>query len=332
MLELDELERHASVDPSAATALGKLALVGKAGGRTPHEGAKLLAAAAEAGVAEADALISVLIGADASQPSDWDVALDYLGRAAARGWLPARAQFAVISRDRKLVAQSREASPPADIWRQLKDSVDIENLIKAPPAQQKFESPDIKTIEYFATRDECEWMVARARPNLSRAGVFGQQQATMDYHATRTGNAAQFNILDADLVLMVLRARIAAATGVAVRSLEDTNVLHYGVGHEFKSHCDYLDPRVLGLKAELARTGQRVFTFLIYLNEDFSGGETRFERLDWQFKGRSGDALLFRNVSANDNPDPRTLHAGLPPLSGEKWVLSQWIRPHRPAP
>jgi hypothetical protein len=148
--------------------------------------------------------------------------------------------------------------------------------------------------------------------------------------ARRPFNAAQFNILDTDLVLIILRARMAATTGVAARTLEDTNVLHYAIGQEFRNHCDYLDPRVPGLEAGIARTGQRVFTFLIYLNDDFVGGETAFARLGWQFKGRPGDALLFRNVSETDVPDPRTLHAGLPPLTGEKWLLSQWIRSHRP--
>jgi hypothetical protein len=325
MEDLEQLERLAKGDdPHATTALGKLALVGKAGGRSPHDGAKLLAAAAEAGSGEADALISVLIGAEAKQASDWDLALDYLGRAAARGWQPARGQLAVLARDPQVAAQSQMDAPPSGIWRQLKDAVDVQGLLRPPRAEPKFENPDIKVIKQFATRNECQWLVHRARPNLSRAGVFGQRGK--DYDATRTSSGAQFNILDADLVLIVLRARIAAATGVAVRALEDTSVLHYAAGQEFKNHCDYLDPRVPGLETEIARTGQRVFTFLVYLNDDFAGGETAFERLRWQFKGRTGDALLFRNVNANDVPDPRTLHAGLPPRAGEKWLLSQWIR------
>ena len=36
------------------------------------------------------------------------------------------------------------------------------------------------------------------------------------------------------------------------------------------------------------------------------------------------------NVDAEGTPDPRTLHAGLPPTAGEKWVLSQWVRTRPP--
>jgi hypothetical protein len=35
---------------------------------------------------------------------------------------------------------------------------------------------------------------------------------------------------------------------------------------------------------------------------------------------------LFNNVDADGAPDHDTVHAGTPPTSGEKWVLSQWVR------
>lgn len=82
----------------------------------------------------------------------------------------------------------------------------------------------------------------------------------------------------------------------------------------------------LARAAELAPRGQRAATFLIYLNEAYEGGATQFPRLDWQYRGGRGDALLFSNVDAAGAPDYNTVHAGMPATSGEKWVLSQWIR------
>jgi len=76
----------------------------------------------------------------------------------------------------------------------------------------------------------------------------------------------------------------------------------------------------------LQRGGQRVATFLVYLNDGYEGGETSFPRLDYRFKGATGDALVFANVEPNGAPDPRTMHAGTPTTRGEKWLLSQWIR------
>jgi hypothetical protein len=67
-------------------------------------------------------------------------------------------------------------------------------------------------------------------------------------------------------------------------------------------------------------------TFLIYLNSEFEGGETDFPVLALAYKGATGDALYFGNVDSAGVPDPRTLHAGLPPTRGEKWLFSQWVR------
>jgi hypothetical protein len=98
------------------------------------------------------------------------------------------------------------------------------------------------------------------------------------------------------------------------------------VGQEFLPHFDFLNPDFPGHARDLARSGQRIATFLVYLNEGYEGGETEFPKLGWRYKGRTGDALLFRNLDAAGEPDRQTFHAGLPPTQGEKWLLSQWLR------
>ena len=103
-------------------------------------------------------------------------------------------------------------------------------------------------------------------------------------------------------------------------------VLHYETGQQFAPHFDFIDPDLPQLRADLARRGQRVATFLLYLNDDHEGGETAFPDLGWRHRGRKGDALMFWNVDPAGAPDRRTRHAGLSPTRGEKWLLSQWIR------
>jgi hypothetical protein len=49
-------------------------------------------------------------------------------------------------------------------------------------------------------------------------------------------------------------------------------------------------------------------------------------KLNWRYKGRKGDALLFWNLNTAGEPDRDTMHAGLPTTSGEKWIFSQWLR------
>jgi prolyl 4-hydroxylase len=106
--------------------------------------------------------------------------------------------------------------------------------------------------------------------------------------------------------------------------------MHYEVGQEFRVHHDFFDVNIPGHAREAAARGQRALTVLVYLNDGYEGGHTAFPHLGRSFKGRKGDALIFWNVDESGAPDWRTLHAGTAPTSGEKWLLSQWIRIRSP--
>ena len=98
------------------------------------------------------------------------------------------------------------------------------------------------------------------------------------------------------------------------------------VSERFALHCDYLNPENSSFAQQKAERGQRIATALIYLNEGFEGAETDFPGAGFRFKGAEGDGVFFWNVLPDGKSDPLTLHAGLPPAAGEKWLRSQWIR------
>ncbi len=97
---------------------------------------------------------------------------------------------------------------------------------------------------------------------------------------------------------------------------EPLQVLRYAPGQEYRPHFDAID------RAD----NQRVLTFLVYLNDGYEGGETRFLHSGLTVKGKKGDGLLFRNAGQDGRPDPNSQHAGLPVTSGEKFLASRWIR------
>ena len=115
--------------------------------------------------------------------------------------------------------------------------------------------------------------------------------------------------------------RIAAVSATDVRAGEPLQVLSYAPGQQYREHSDAL-PNV-------APGQQRVLTFLVYLDEDYEGGETAFPALGLQVRGRTGDGLLFRNAARDGTPDQRSIHAGLPVTRGVKHVASRWIRAER---
>jgi prolyl 4-hydroxylase len=69
-----------------------------------------------------------------------------------------------------------------------------------------------------------------------------------------------------------------------------------------------------------------VATCILYLNQDYAGGETYFEAGATRFRGRIGDALFFLNVDAAGRPDAQSRHAGLPVVKGTKWIATRWLR------
>ncbi len=331
--DLSELERAAaSGDAAAMTTLGSRLLTGDDGSFAPQKGADWLARAADQGNGEACALTAVLAGAGVCRPQSWDAALDSLQRSAELGWEPARAQLALLATNRRPVHP--ENDPPgsgADHWRRLRQAIDVDAWTAAPPREALSEAPRIRRIENFASEAVCAWMIERARGKLGRARTYDIETGEGIVESSRTNSETDFNIVESDLVLILLRARIAAATGLPPAVMELTKVLHYAVGQRFAPHYDFIDPATSGLSREVEARGQRLATLLVYLNDDYEGGETDFPAIGLRHRGHRGDALLFANVDLAGNPDRRTLHAGLPPTRGEKWLLSQWIRDRTPA-
>jgi len=313
-------------DVAAMTALGARLLAGRDAPLAPFDGAQLVVDAASKGDAQAADIVSVLTGAGACTPQSWPLAFDYLQLAAERGWPRARAQLALLAGDRELAQKSQNGGVPNDAWRHLRKSVDIASWITPAKAQVISQRPHLESCESFLPPPICDWLIERARPNLKPAQVYDDTEDGPRLANARTNSSAEFDIIDTDLILVLLRARIAAATGFGVGNLEYTSVLHYKVGEQFRRHFDFLDPNVPGPAADLARRGQRAATLLIYLNEGYEAGETEFPLVNIRYKGRKGGALHFKNVEASGAPDRQTLHAGLAPTRGEKWLLSQWVR------
>lgn len=300
-------------DAAALTMLGKRLLVGEGVPMSPDKALATLRDAAARGSGEAAALLSVCAAWGVGQARNVEAALDHLARAAGLGWASALRELQLLAHD--------PGTDPAVLRRKI----DVAILRSAPVARVAIERPRLVVFERFATAQECHWLIGRASSGLQRAKVY-RDSAAAQVAETRTNREMSLTIFNADVALSLIRDRIATACGAPATHFEIAKILHYSPGEQFALHADFIEPKTPELARELAARGQRAATFLIYLNEGYEGGATRFPRLDWQYRGGRGDALLFSNLDAGGAPDYDTLHAGMPPTSGEKWVLSQWIR------
>jgi len=298
-------------DVEALTALGQNLLV-----REPlnsYEGVKTMIDAANKGGAEAIRFCGAMAAMGAGLAQNWSMALDCLQTSAERDLGSAQDELRLLA--------AKSDGP----WKALRDAIDLPSLLKAAPLRTMHTAPRISVAEKFLSSELCDWLVARAKPKVARAKIF-DSGAGAQIDSGRNNSAAEFNFVEMDIVLALIRARIAAATGLGTTGFENTQILHYAVGQRFAPHYDFLDASVPKIAETIAQGGQREATFLIYLNDDFDGAETSFLKLDWRYRGGKGDAILFWNTDQNATADTATLHAGLAPTRGEKWLLSQWIR------
>ena len=269
----------------------------------------------------------------AGVPQSWGTALDILQRAAELEYRPAQAELAALAGHWQMAQEiSDGVECGREKWGALRASVNIAKWLTAPPKRIVSASPRIATVPELASPEECRWLISRAQGKLSRAQVYDPQTGGPRSESVRTNSQCVLLRDESDLVLLFLRARMARVIELPVPSMEAAMMLHYAPGEEFLPHLDYLDTQLPGPAADVAERGQRVLTFLVSLNEGYEGGETEFPELERRWKGSTGGGLFFWNVEPDGRPDPRTRHAGLPPASGEKWLLSQWVRarPLRP--
>jgi prolyl 4-hydroxylase len=245
----------------------------------------------------------------AARPRNWQRALECLERASIGGSDLATRQLAILG-----------------------PSADIDRLLTAPGAVSLSDTPMVRSFPSFATAAECDWAINRLKGRLSRAMVWDPLTGQGAVDPVRDNSSVELRLPEMDMVLALLRARIADATRLPEHIYEVPQFMHSAVGQQFQPLFDFLDPDKPGPAQDLAARGQRIGTFLIYLNDDFEGGETIFPRIDLTFRPRKGDALFFANVTRDGLPDTATLHAGLAPTKGDKWIISQWIRDRAPGP
>ena len=304
-------------DVEALTQLGQRLLTGRDAPLLPAEGARMLANAAGAGGAEAMEGLAVLIGGGFHARQSWSAALDLLAEAAEKGSASAQDQL------RLLAGKPAEAGS----WTALRQAVDVARWTSAAEVRPLSESPRLLAVSGMIAPDVCDWIIAQSSARLVRAELYDPETGKpIPGTETRLNRIAHFDLAGTNLANIFVQARMAATIGAPMPMLEPFAVLHYAPGEEYGEHYDYLDPAIPAYAAELAQRGQRVATCLMYLNDDYEGGETDFPKLDVSFKGKKGDALIFFSVDASGRPDARTVHAGRTPTRGEKWLLSQFFR------
>jgi hypothetical protein len=294
-----------ALDGEQAYRSGVDLLLGRNGPRDVHVAAERFTLAVRERHADAAQILATLTAASMLGPTDWPHALDLLKQAAALG------------SDRALRQLELLAGPDGRI--------DLSFWLTPPARDILCETPRVRSARDFAPAWACDWLIEHTRGRLGVGTMYSGLTRADGFEATRRCSDYQFDILNTDLIVLLVRERISALTRLPVSAMEPPRIFHYALGEEIKPHYDRVNDGPGRFGDSRGYQGDRIATFLLYLNADFDGGELDFPKAGVRHKGGKGDAVYFTHVDASGRPDRLSLHAGLPVTQGEKWVLSQWI-------
>ena len=113
--------------------------------------------------------------------------------------------------------------------------------------------------------------------------------------------------------------------------LEPMGIVRYRKGEEYKPHYDDFGPiyfyhRQYSDANKLDIAGNRVSTAIIYLNDDYTGGETEFIVTGNIVMPETGKLIAWNNIDSEGQRIENALHCGRMVKKGTKYIVSVHLR------
>ncbi|MBW8785602.1 MAG: 2OG-Fe(II) oxygenase [Novosphingobium sp.] len=199
--------------------------------------------------------------------------------------------------------------------------------LRAVPGVQRVPSAKLElfVLRGFLSGEQCADLIARidaTRRPSTIADDIGDA-------AFRTSETCDLDHRDS--AVAAVDAQLAALSGIERAFGEPLQGQRYAAGQEFKPHTDYFEPDGADFARYTSVSGQRTWTFMIYLNAVDAGGGTRFKAIDKIVQPEPGKLLAWNNRTPDGGVNPATLHHGMKVRAGLKYVITRWYR-ERPWP
>jgi prolyl 4-hydroxylase len=178
------------------------------------------------------------------------------------------------------------------------------------------DNPLIELHENFLTGAECRHLLSLP-VKFDRSKGWDKNTDKPHFHEARTSETAFASNETKDLKL-----KIANYFSVPNDTIEPLQLQRYGPGQQYRAHQDFFHDGI-NLK------NNRICTFILYLNEDFTGGATEFPGLGFGIRPTAGSGLFFRYDYEDQAINEKTLHAGTPIVTGSKTIITAWFRKNK---
>lgn len=170
-------------------------------------------------------------------------------------------------------------------------------------------------VHNVATPEECAALIAEAE-----AAGFARSTVVHDAAPVTSSRTSSHVFLESETA-DALKERISRFLGIPTTHFENVQVVRYRPGEKYDAHYD------AALKSETNTTRElpRLYSLLVYLNDDYEGGHTEFPNCGADVTPRRGMGVLWRNLSESGRILKSSFHAGRPVTAGTKYVCTLWI-------
>ena len=179
----------------------------------------------------------------------------------------------------------------------------------------------MEEIKDFLTLEQCQKLIKMIDANHSRSSVVVGGTDRSDVTDHRTSSTSN---LDANNVLVrEIKQKIADYLGLDVNKGEGLQGQLYEPGQYFKAHNDFFSGAAYDMHCKAS--GNRTHTFMLYLNEEFKGGGTRFPQLKRTVEPETGNAFWWHDMKDGQGQE-KFIHEGMTVEKGKKYIVTSWWR------
>ena len=209
----------------------------------------------------------------------------------------------------------------------LCQNLNVNEEDKIIPMQVLCTEPRVVSIGRFLSEAECEHIIQVGHYlGLRRSTVSESAIKTLDRTSSTVWLERKFSPIIDSIV-----KRIGNVLGI------DENLLHLNTSSESLQFVHYLEGELYRPHVDYGTDlpNNRFITFLMYLNNVETGGNTSFPEASQECKGESGyfgvrpkkgSAAWFYDLFPDGNVDSLTLHFAEPPTNGsQKFMTNLWI-------
>ena len=204
----------------------------------------------------------------------------------------------------------------------VKSNFDVDTKFKFGLCDIKEPYMDPRIIKNIITKNEAQELINWARPKLGPAELTSYTKTDLSHRNNTLAWCPKTHPISKKIIKKAMQI-----TNLPEENFEKIQICNYQKGQFFKPHQDQCTTNDEPCIAELKRGGQRLFNILLYLNNNFEGGETYFTKLNKKYKLPIGAGVLWAMTNKKGNQvHPLAEHSGLPITSGEKWIANIWAR------